>query len=157
MDTNTLVEKYEQEMIGVRRTIHQHPELSNKEFETTKRIEKFLRDCGIEVLEVGMKTGCIGLLKGGKPGKVVGLREDIDALPIVEQTGLPFASCEEGVMHACDDVNENPGTRVPPKFMGREPGKIGPKLGWNWAEKIPQKYPVYIMHGVFIFMQNRKT
>lgn len=101
MDTNTLVEKYEQEMIGVRRTIHQHPELSNKEFETTKRIEKFLRDCGIEVLEVGMKTGCIGLLKGGKPGKVVGLREDIDALPIVEQTGLPFASCEEGVMHAC--------------------------------------------------------
>ena len=96
MDTNTLVEKYEQEMIGVRRTIHQHPELSNKEFETTKRIEKFLRDCGIEVLEVGMKTGCIGLLKGGKPGKVVGLRKILMPCPLWNRQGCLLPPVRKG-------------------------------------------------------------
>ncbi|MGP2526910.1 M20 metallopeptidase family protein [Acidaminococcus sp. LBK-2] len=101
MDTNSLVEKYVGDMVALRREIHAHPELSNQEFETTKRIEAFLKDCGIEILDVGMKTGCIALLRGGKPGKTVGLREDIDALPIVEQTGLPFASQCDGVMHAC--------------------------------------------------------
>lgn len=101
MDTNALVEKYVGDMVATRREIHAHPELSNQEFETTRRIEDFLKECGIEVLDVGMKTGCIALLRGGKPGKTVGLREDIDALPIVEQTGLPFASQCEGVMHAC--------------------------------------------------------
>ena len=101
MDTNALVEKYVGDMVATRREIHAHPELSNQEFATTRRIEAFLKECGIEVLDVGMKTGCIALLRGGKPGKTVGLREDIDALPIVEQTGLPFASQCEGVMHAC--------------------------------------------------------
>lgn len=101
MDTNSLVEKYVGDMVAMRREIHAHPELSNQEFETTRRIEDFLKECGIEVLDMGMKTGCIALLRGGKPGKTVGLREDIDALPIVEQTGLPFASQCEGVMHAC--------------------------------------------------------
>lgn len=101
MDTNTLVKKYIADMVAMRREIHRHPELSNKEFDSTKRIEKFLKGCGIEILDVGMKTGCIAVLKGGHPGKTVGLREDIDALPIVEQTGLPFASENEGVMHAC--------------------------------------------------------
>ncbi|WP_302220846.1 M20 metallopeptidase family protein [Acidaminococcus timonensis] len=101
MNTNTLVEKYIADMVAMRREIHRHPELSNKEFDSTKRIEKFLKGCGIEILDVGMKTGCIAVLKGGHPGKTVGLREDIDALPILEQTGLPFASENEGVMHAC--------------------------------------------------------
>ena len=101
MDTNTLVKKYIADMVAMRREIHRHPELSNKEFDSTKRIEKLLKGCGIEILDVGMKTGCIAVLKGGHPGKTIGLREDIDALPIVEQTGLPFASENEGVMHAC--------------------------------------------------------
>ena len=65
MDTNLLVEKYAEEMVAMRREIHAHPELSNQEFETTKRIEGFLKQCGIEILDVGMKTGCIALLRGG--------------------------------------------------------------------------------------------
>lgn len=101
METNELVEQYREEMIRMRHTIHRNPELSNKEFKTTERIKAFLTECGIELLDVGLGTGCIGLLKGGAPGPTVGLREDIDALPIVELSGVPYASETEGIMHAC--------------------------------------------------------
>lgn len=101
MDTNNRVEQYKDAMIATRRTIHENPELSDQEVKTTERIIQFLQACGIEILNVGMNTGCIGVLRGRTHDKVVGLREDIDALPIVEQTGLPFASKNQGVMHAC--------------------------------------------------------
>ncbi|HMQ49559.1 MAG TPA: amidohydrolase [Saprospiraceae bacterium] len=99
----------EQEVINWRRTFHQNPELSNREFETAKHIEKYLKDLGLEVETGVAHTGVIGLLKGGKPGPVVGLRADMDALPVTERVDLPFASkvkstylgAEVGVMHAC--------------------------------------------------------
>jgi amidohydrolase len=92
-----------------RRDIHQHPELSNREFRTAAKIARHLESLGLEVRTGVAHTGVVGLLRGGKPGAVVALRADMDALPITEETGLPFAStvrvtwngAEVGVAHAC--------------------------------------------------------
>ena len=105
--TNAL--KLEPKTIAWRRDFHQHPELGNREFRTAKIIADHLRSLGIEVKEGVGKTGVVGVLRGNKPGPCVGLRADIDALPIVERTSLPFASTQKaeyngqevGVMHAC--------------------------------------------------------
>ena len=92
-----------------RRHFHENPELGNREFNTAAYIEKHLRKLGLEV-ETGVGiTGVIGILKGGKPGKVLALRADIDALPVTERNDLPFKSKvvteflgeTTGVMHAC--------------------------------------------------------
>jgi amidohydrolase len=99
----------EEKVIEWRRHIHENPELSNREFNTAKYIVKHLRSLGIEVQEGVAKTGVIGLLQGGLPGKVVALRADMDALPVKERNNLPFKSMvtseyngkKTGVMHAC--------------------------------------------------------
>ena len=101
MDTMDLIKKYESDMIDIRRYLHANPELSNEEFKTTELIKEKLVEYGIEICEIGMKTGVVGLLKGGKPGKTVAIREDIDALPMAELTGLPYASTVENVCHSC--------------------------------------------------------
>jgi hippurate hydrolase len=101
METIKLAEKYKNEMIETRRIIHANPELSNKEFETTALIKEKLAESGIETVDIGMKTGVIGIIRGGKPGRTLGIREDIDALPMPEETGLPFSSKNEGVCHSC--------------------------------------------------------
>lgn len=101
MNTVNLVRPLAEEMTATRRHIHQHPELSYQEFQTTKLIQTRLREYGVEILDVGLNTGVIALIRGGKPGKTLAIREDIDALPMQEQTGLPFASQAEGVCHAC--------------------------------------------------------
>ena len=92
-----------------RRHIHQYPELGNQEFKTAKYVENHLRKLGIEVRTGVAKTGVVGILKGAQPGPVIGLRADMDALPVTERNSLPFASKETtefggqkvGVMHAC--------------------------------------------------------
>ncbi|SFC30349.1 amidohydrolase [Flagellimonas taeanensis] len=99
----------ESKVIEWRRDIHQHPELSNREFNTAEKIAEHLRALGIEVQTGVAHTGVVGLLKGNRPGKVVALRADIDALPVTERNNLPFKSMvtseylgqEVGVMHAC--------------------------------------------------------
>jgi len=96
-------------VIEWRRNFHQHPELSNREFNTSKKVADHLRSLGIEVKEGVAKTGVVGILKGGKPGPVIALRADMDALPVVERNDLPYASKvtsdyngqKVGVMHAC--------------------------------------------------------
>ena len=96
-------------MVAWRRDIHQHPELSGQEVRTAKLVADHLRKLGMEVQTGVGGTGVVGLLKGGKPGKVVALRADMDALPVKEATGLPFASQviaknfgkDSPVMHAC--------------------------------------------------------
>lgn len=101
-------DKIEAKCIAWRRDFHQHPELGNREFRTSKIIADHLRSLGIEVKNVA-KTGVLGILRCGMPGPCIALRADMDALPIVEKTNLPFASKEEstyngqevGVMHAC--------------------------------------------------------
>ena len=101
MDTMELVKAQEQEMIQLRRHIHQNPELSNQEFQTTKLIQEKLTEYGVEIADIGLKTGVVGVLKGRFPGKALAIREDIDALPMKELTGLPFASASDGVCHSC--------------------------------------------------------
>lgn len=108
-ETVNISAELEQKVIEWRRDFHQHPELSNREFRTSKVIEAHLRELGLEV-EAGIAhTGLVGVLKGGKPGPVIAMRADMDALPVVEQTNVPFKSVakgeyrgnEVGVMHAC--------------------------------------------------------
>ena len=86
---------------GIRAQVHSHPELSNREFETTKLVQRHLAALGLEPVELGLPTGAAALLRGGRPGPTVGLRADLDALPVTEQTGAPYGSENEGVMHAC--------------------------------------------------------
>lgn len=95
------IKENKEEFIGLRRTIHENPELSFQETETTKLIREYLDRLGIENLPNGEETGVIGILKGGKPGPVIALRADIDALKLTENTKLPFASKKPGVCHAC--------------------------------------------------------
>ncbi|HET9745749.1 MAG TPA: amidohydrolase [Chitinophagaceae bacterium] len=106
---NAAADKMESKCIAWRRDIHQHPELGNNEYRTAKLIADHLRSLGIEVKEKVGKTGVVGILKGAKPGPCIGLRADMDGLPVVERVDLPFASKvrstyngkEVGVMHAC--------------------------------------------------------
>ena len=80
---------------------HRHPELSYEEYETTERIKRELAAAGIEILQIPLKTGVTAIVRGAKPGKTYGLRCDIDALPIAEETDLPYKSKTPGKMHAC--------------------------------------------------------
>lgn len=106
---NQMAEKIEPKVIECRRYYHQYPELSNREVKTAAKIAEQLQALGIEVETGVAKTGVVGILKGGKPGPVVALRADIDALPVTERADLPYASKEigeyngqqVGVMHAC--------------------------------------------------------
>jgi len=99
----------EQKVIQWRHEIHQNPELSNREFKTAEKVANHLRSLGIEVQTGIAHTGVVGILKGNRPGKVLALRADMDALPVKEENDLPyrsevvttFAGQETGVMHAC--------------------------------------------------------
>lgn len=95
-----LVEDTNDFLVQTRRHFHQHAELSSQEFQTNTYIKKYLDEWNIPYLEAG-KTSIVATIKGGKPGKVLAMRGDFDALPILEATGLPFASENKGIMHAC--------------------------------------------------------
>lgn len=104
-----LIDDIESKVIDWRRDFHENPELSNREFKTAEKIAAHLKSLGLEVQTGVAHTGVVGILKGDKPGLVVGLRADIDGLPVTERTPVPFASkvtsiyndIETGVMHAC--------------------------------------------------------
>ncbi|MEM7655219.1 MAG: amidohydrolase [Bacteroidota bacterium] len=104
-----LAEAVEEQVVQWRRHLHQNPELSNREFKTAEMVAEHLKSLGMEVQTGVAHTGVVGLLKGGKPGPVVALRADMDALPVTERVDIPFASKvrstyngqEVGVMHAC--------------------------------------------------------
>jgi hippurate hydrolase len=97
----TLAKKYSGEMIAIRRHLHAHPELSYIEFETSKFVQQKLTELNIP-FEIKATTGVIGLLKGKNPNKrVVALRADMDALPIIEENEISYKSTIPGVMHAC--------------------------------------------------------
>lgn len=112
-NTQKLANKVNDQVIKWRRHFHQNPELSNLEVNTGKTIADELRKMGMEVKTNVALHGVTGFLKGGKPGPTVALRADMDALPVIEKTGLPFASTvkskfrdkEVGVMHACGHDN----------------------------------------------------
>jgi amidohydrolase len=103
------IDRHMPRIVELRRRIHQYPELGNREFETAALVAEHLRGLGLEVRTGIAHTGVVGVLRGARPGPVVALRADMDALPITEATGVPFASKrraeyggqEVGVMHAC--------------------------------------------------------
>jgi amidohydrolase len=105
----TRAKQLEAKLIGWRRDFHAHPELGNHEERTASIVASHLRALGLQVRTGVARTGVVGVLKGGAPGRVVALRADIDALPVKEATGLAFASRDKGVylgaevdvMHAC--------------------------------------------------------
>src|SRR5688572_7581690 len=106
---DTQAKEEENKVIAWRRHLHQFPELSNREIKTGAYVAKHLKSLGFEIQTGIAHTGVVGLLKTGKPGPVIALRADMDALPVTEKDNLPFASKERttfngqetGVMHAC--------------------------------------------------------
>ncbi len=95
------IKAYEEEMVAIRRHLHAHPELSLQEFATSQFVADKLSEWGYQVTRGIGKTGLVGTLKKGTSDKAIGLRADMDALPIHETTGLSYASIQPGVMHAC--------------------------------------------------------
>ena len=100
MDFRAMAEAVQPEVVAFRRDLHEHPEASFQEFRTTEQIAKEMDKLGIPYRRFE-PTGLIAEIKGGKPGKTIALRADIDALPIREENELDYRSCNEGVMHAC--------------------------------------------------------
>jgi amidohydrolase len=104
-----LLSQVQGKVVAWRRDIHEHPELSNRETRTSELVANHLRALGMEVRTGVAHTGVVGILRGGKPGPVVALRADMDALPVTEEVDVPFASKvrttyngqDVGVMHAC--------------------------------------------------------
>ncbi|HUG41541.1 MAG TPA: amidohydrolase [Longimicrobiales bacterium] len=148
----------------LRHTIHQNPELSNRETATAALVAEHLRELGLEVRTGVARTGVVGVLRGGRPGPVVAVRADMDALPVTEATGLPFASTkratfngqEVGVMHACGhDIHVAVGLGVASVLAERraslpgtvvfvfQPAEEGPPAGEEGGA------PLMLKEGVF--------
>lgn len=91
----------QKKLVQYRRELHRFPELSMKEYQTTRNIRRWLTENGIALLDYPLEVGAVAEVKGAMPGPTIALRADIDALPISETSGVEFASQNPGVMHAC--------------------------------------------------------
>lgn len=98
---SALIDKHIQSLIDIRRTIHQNPELSFKEENTAKYIRSIFTEQGIKTISVNSYQSFIAIVEGKQSGKTIGIRAELDALPIQEETNLDFASINQGIMHAC--------------------------------------------------------
>jgi amidohydrolase len=102
MPIHNRIAAFHEDMTAWRRDLHKHPELALEERRTSTMIQAKLKEFGVEEIITGLaRTGVVGVIRGREPGGAIGLRADIDALPIHEATGLPHASATPGVMHAC--------------------------------------------------------
>ena len=97
----TIADRHQDRFLEIFRHLHRNPEISNKEYDTSAYISGILSDLGIELIDLGQKTGVVGLLTGAQDGPCIALRADIDALPVKEDSTCPFPSEREGAMHAC--------------------------------------------------------
>jgi len=150
VNVRELSEKYKDEIIALRREFHQNPELSWKEFRTSKRIEEELQKLGIEVQRVA-ETGIVGTIKGQEGDKVVALRADIDALPIQEANDdIPYKSKNDGVMHACGHDSHTAMLLVAAKILveSKEQFKGTVKLIFQPAEELIQGAKKMLAEGV---------
>ncbi len=95
------IEPFGERLIAMRRHLHANPELSHEEFETTATIRRWLSEANIRIADFPLRTGVVAEVGGSLGGPVIAIRADIDALPVQEETGLPFASLNKGKMHAC--------------------------------------------------------
>jgi len=100
-DIRQLARGWHKKQVAWRRHLHQYPEIANLETKTTAFLKKELKQLGLKILPLKMKTGVLAEVKGKKPGPTVAIRSDIDALPLQEETGATFASKNPGRMHAC--------------------------------------------------------
>ena len=100
MDINKRIEEVYDEIVEIRRDFHKNPELSENELRTQGKIREYLNQWGIENY-VCAETGVVGIIRGKNPGKTIGIRGDIDALPILEKNNVSYSSVNPGVMHAC--------------------------------------------------------
>ena len=100
MDINKRIDEIFDELVEIRRDFHMNPELSENEFRTQEKIREYLNKWGIENY-ICAETGVVGIIKGKHKGKTIGIRGDIDALPIHEKSDVPYSSVTPGVMHAC--------------------------------------------------------
>ncbi|MBC5580494.1 amidohydrolase [Anaerofilum sp. BX8] len=150
MNVRELAEKYESYIIERRRYYHTCPELSEHEVETAKSLKADLEAMGVEVEMCKNCNGVVGTIKGGKPGKTVALRADIDALSVVEETGLPFASKNEGAMHACGHDNHMAmllgGAKILTEIKDQLPGTV--KILFQPAEEVATGANAMIAEGV---------
>lgn len=101
MNVQEIASKYKDYLIEKRRFFHQYPEVSTKEYNTSKAIKEELDKIGVSWRPCGLETGILVTIQGAKPGKTILLRADMDALTVQETTGAPYASKNEGIMHAC--------------------------------------------------------
>src|SRR5262249_27206159 len=94
---------FHREMTEWRQDLHAHPELALQETRTSRVVQTKLKEFGVDEIITGLaRTGVVGVIRGhGNSDRAIGLRADMDALPIIEETGLPYASQNQGVMHAC--------------------------------------------------------
>ena len=150
MNVRELAEKYESYIIERRRYYHACPELSGHEVETAKSLKADLEAMGVEVEMCKNCNGLVGTIRGGKPGKTVALRADIDALSVVEETGLTFASKNEGAMHACGHDNHMAmllgGAKILTEIKDQMPGTV--KLLFQPAEEVATGAKSMIAEGV---------
>ena len=153
MEIRALAQKYESYIIEQRRYFHAHPELSWEEFKTTDAIVRELEAMGLSVSRFADHPGCTAMIRGGKakPGcRTVALRADIDALPVEEKTGLPFASENCGVMHACGHDNHIAmllgAAKILTEIQGELEGNV--KIFFQAAEETCHGAEYYVQQGV---------
>jgi len=100
MEISKKVAEHNEEVVDLRRDFHRHPELGLREYRTSEKVSSYLNGCGLEVSCLN-QTGVVGFLRGDRPGPTLLIRADMDALPIQEESDIPYKSENEGVMHAC--------------------------------------------------------
>ena len=149
MNVKELAKEQESYVIQCRHYLHSHPELSTKEVNTTRFIKEELEKMGVEVQEFEGITGCVGTIKGDKPGKTVMLRADIDALPITENPGKSYCSLNPGVMHACGHDCHTSMLLGAAKILSAHRDEIHGtvKLIFQMAEEIGRKSEEYVKRG----------
>ena len=149
MNVKELAKEQESYVIQCRHYLHSHPELSTKEVNTTRFIKEELEKMGVEVQEFEGITGCVGTIKGDKPGKTVMLRADIDALPIKENPGKSYCSLNPGVMHACGHDCHTSMLLGAAKILSAHRDEIHGtvKLIFQMAEEIGRKSEEYVKRG----------
>ena len=101
MNYEEVAKNYNEYQVAMRRYFHENPEISTKEYNTSKVVKDELTKMGVEWVPCGLETGVLATVKGAKPGKTILLRGDMDALSVTEESGVEYASKNEGVMHAC--------------------------------------------------------
>ncbi len=119
-EIRTAIARESEAFIALRRDFHQHPELAFAEHRTSARVATLLREWGYEVATGLAGTGVVGTLRRGDSARSLGIRADMDALPILESTGLPYASVNEGVMHACGHDGHTAILLAAAHFLARE-------------------------------------